>query len=129
MVRKEIERQWCLIEMKIIFSLVFTLLLVSCNKGDDMNKIEALSSNIASSTTDIEEEHALETLWEYIYKQRIYVEIISIDSGGNERDINDVEDLSNIVKVRAIFSKNSQSYPLEWKPINLDNVFILFREK
>ena len=104
--------------MKIIFSLVFTLLLVSCNEGHDMNKVKALSSNITSSTTDTEEEHALETLWEYIYKKRVYVEIIAIDSGGNERDINDVEDLSNIVKVRTVFSKNSQSYSLEWKPIN-----------
>lgn len=115
--------------MKQILSLLAILLLISCNKGYEMNKIESLTSNVTSSLTAVDEEHALEEVWEYVSDNRIYIEILSIDQNGNVADINEIDDLSSIIKVRAVFSKGEEVKTLEWKPIKMDNVFILFREK
>ncbi|WP_299589025.1 hypothetical protein [uncultured Microbulbifer sp.] len=94
-----------------------------------MGDIKALASKVVSSSTAQEEEQALEGVWESVYKNRIYVEVFSLDSEGSKSDINKLEDLSGVVKVQAVFSKNDQSFTLEWEPHELDNVFILFREK
>ncbi len=115
--------------MKKIFVLLVILLLISCNEEYEMNKIESLTSTVTTSLTVIDEEQALEQVWEYISNNRIYVEILSTDQSGNVVDINEVDDLGSIVKVSAIFSKGKNSKKVEWKPIKIDNVFILFREK
>ncbi|WHI46411.1 hypothetical protein ACJJIW_20915 [Microbulbifer sp. JMSA004] len=94
-----------------------------------MGDIKVLASKVVSSSTAQEEERALESVWEYVYKNRIYVEILSVDSEGGKADINNLEGLSGVVKVQAIFSKGDQSFTLEWEPHELDNVFILYREK
>ncbi|VAW70084.1 hypothetical protein MNBD_GAMMA10-1532 [hydrothermal vent metagenome] len=114
--------------MKKIFCLLGILLLISCNEGYEMNKIGPLISNITSSLTADDEEQALEEVWKYIFDNRIYIEILAIDQSGNMTDINEMDDLSNVVKVRVVFSKGENSNTLEWKPIAIDNVFILFRE-
>jgi hypothetical protein len=115
--------------MKILYILLLTFILTSCNKGNEMKSIETLASEVVSSSTVTEEEQALEKIWEYVYKNRIYIEIFSIDAGGVKLDINEIEELSTVAKVQVIFSKNEDTYTLEWAPHKLDNVFILFREK
>lgn len=129
MVRKKIKGKRYNIAMKQILSLLVILLLTSCNKGYEMNKMESLISNVTSSLTAVDEEHALEEVWEYVSDNRVYVEILSIDQNGDVADINEIDDLSNVVKVRAVFSKEDEIKTLEWKPVNIDNVFILYREK
>jgi ribosome-interacting GTPase 1 len=115
--------------MNKLYYILFILILSSCDKSHELNRIETYSSNIISSSTSIEERRALEELWEYIFKNRMYVEIFAIASDGNVSEINELEDLGGVVNVRVDLSKNSQEHSLEWKPINLNNVFILFREK
>ncbi len=129
MVRKKIKGKRYNIAMKQILSLLVILLLTSCNKGYEMNKMESLILNVTSSLTAVDEEHALEEVWEYVSDNRVYVEILSIDQNGDVADINEIDDLSNVVKVRAVFSKEDEVKTLEWKPVNIDNVFILYREK
>ena len=115
--------------MKRLVGLLVILLLISCNKGHEMNKIESLTSVVASSLTAIDEERALEDVWKYAFENRIYIEILSIDQSGNVVDINEIDDLNSVVKVRVVFSKEKELKTLEWAPIDIDNVFILFREK
>lgn len=115
--------------MKQILLILVVSLLMSCNKGYQMNKIEPLISNVRSSSSAIDEERALEEIWEYVSENRVFVEILSIDQSGSMADINEIEDLSSVVNVRVVFSKGEELRSLEWKPIKIDNVFILFREK
>jgi ABC-type Zn uptake system ZnuABC Zn-binding protein ZnuA len=114
--------------MKKIFYILAALLLISCDYGYEMNDIDPMFSSVLASTSANDEEHAIEEIWKYVAENRIYIEVLSVDQKGNVVDINDVEDLSNVTKVRAIFSKEGRKKTLEWEPIDLENVFILFRE-
>ena len=84
---------------------------------------------MTSSVNTTDEEHALEKLWEYISDNRVFVEIFSIDESGNKIDVNDINEVKIIKKVQVIFSKDKRTRVLEWKSVDIDNVFILFRER
>lgn len=114
--------------MKKTFYLLAALLLISCDYGYEMNDIDPMLSSVLASTSATDEEHAIEEIWKYVAENGISIKVLSVDQKGNMMDINDVEDLSKVTKIRAIFSKEGRKKTLEWEPIDLDNVFILFRE-
>ena len=94
-----------------------------------MNNIKDLTSKVTSSSSAESEEQAVEALWTYIGENRIYVQIFSVDADKNIMDINEVSDLGDVKKIEVELSSGEESYRFEWDPIELDNVFILFREK
>ena len=115
--------------MKVLLTLIVTLLVLSCEAGGTMNKIDDLSLKVISSVNMADEEQAIEELWEYVADNRIYIEMFSIDENANKVDVNDISDVSLIKRIHVVFSRGEDTKVLEWSPINSNNAFILFREK
>ncbi len=94
-----------------------------------MNKLDSLFSDVISSKTAAEEESAVEKVWQYMADQELYLEVYALDEAGNKTDVQEISDIEKIDEVEVVFSKGDTEKAFRWKPIENDNVFILYREK
>ena len=94
-----------------------------------MNKLDSLFSDVTSSKTAADEESAVEKVWQYMADQEIFLEVYALDESDGKTDVQEISDIEKIQEVEVVFSKDDAEKVFRWKPIENDNVFILYREK
>jgi hypothetical protein len=105
------------------------VVFLGCAKGDQMKHLEALWTGVTASATAASEETAVEQVWHVVADEHISVQLRGKDTNGARVDMMTARDVENIESVEVTFSKGGQTRTFVWSPIDIENAFILFREK
>lgn len=114
--------------MKPLIFLLTLIFCISCSLGNNMEKINSLWQNVASCKSAQEEEAAIENVWSFISDKNISFEVLTANSGGDLTEINNLPSDYPIKKVKIIFKSGETNTSFEWTPIDIENIYILYRE-
>ena len=94
-----------------------------------MKKIEPLWQQLVESRTVTEENRALGDLKSYLASGKISFRATVLDAQGKEIAYNDISADFQIEAVRIQFFVDGATFEGKlWKPKDLDNLYVLFRE-
>lgn len=92
-----------------------------------MNSLNQLLLQVENSTTVEQEQSALEEVAKFIGDNRVSIKVNTL-SDGVKQNLQEVQDLTTVQEAEIIFFFKDKEKTFTWKPKDINNVFILFRE-
>lgn len=114
--------------MKHAFLLLIFFFCLSCKTLGNIEDIDDLWQNVKSSKNSLEEELAIEKVWVLILNNDISFEALAKNTNGDLTNIQNLPDNHPIKTVTIIFTSGHTKKTYEWTPIDINNVFVFYRE-
>ena len=114
--------------VKLLASLLISILLAGCGRAPDMRELDPLIQRIAASSSADDERAASEALWDALDGHRLDIQIFVVQSDGDLEDALTAKAPHAGQAFRVVLSQDGKTRAFDWTPKDSNNVFVLFRE-